>query len=110
MAIHLWEAIDVTSSRLPVLQNKEEIIFVQSHIGLYSGKHKVSEYQDGVLYLTDHRICYVDSTKPTVKSIALELQYIHKIEHFVRVFDSQHSSLMLMRARRDFSSRALRFR
>lgn len=83
MAIPRWEQIDVTSSRRPILRTTEEVQHVQSHVGLYSGKHKVPDLQDGVIYLTSHRVCYVDSTQPALKSYALELQHIARLDHIV---------------------------
>lgn len=74
----------MTSSRRPILEPGESVNFVQSGVGLYSGKYKASEYSSGVLYLTGTRICYVDSDKPSLRSIALALEKIDKIEHFVR--------------------------
>lgn len=73
----------MTSSRRPVLEPGEVITFVQSGVGLYSGRNKAPDYQNGVVYLTDSRICYVDSEKPTLRSIALSLEKIDRIEHYV---------------------------
>lgn len=84
MAINHWESIDVTSSRRPLLLPGESSVYVQDGVGLYSGKHKVYAYQNGVIYLTEQRICYVDSAQPTIRSVALDLQYVDKIEHQVR--------------------------
>lgn len=83
MAIKYWDSIDVTSSRRPALEPGETINFIQSGVGLYSGKNKAPEYQSGVLYLTGSRICYVDSERPSLRSVALSLDRIDKIEHYV---------------------------
>lgn len=91
MAIPYWEGIDVTSSRRPVLIYKEEVLYVQSQVGLYDGSSKAPEYQNGSIYLTTHRICYVDSEKPSLKSIALALESIDRIEHNVWVAKVQLS-------------------
>ena len=83
MALHNWDSIDVTSSRRPILTAGESVIFVHRHVGLYNAKHKIPEYSDGFVYLTTHRICYVDSERPALRSIELELAKISKIEHYV---------------------------
>lgn len=85
MAIRHWSPIDVTSSKRPIFLQGEVVLFVQSRVGLYNGKHKVPEYQDGVIYLTGSRICYVDGAKPALRSLALDLEAIDRIEHYVRI-------------------------
>lgn len=46
-------------------------------------KEKLDQYQDGVCYLTTHRIIYVDSTKATERAVELPLSMVKDIETFV---------------------------
>jgi len=46
----------------------------------YSRKFKSPNHQDGTVYLTSHRVCYVDEIKPMLYSIGVNLEQIDKIE------------------------------
>lgn len=46
-------------------------------------KNKVDQYQDGVCYLTSHRLIYVDNTNPLEYSIEMSLALIKEIESYV---------------------------
>lgn len=43
-------------------------------------KFKSPNHQDGTVYLTNHRVCYVDEIKPILYSIGVDLDKIEKIE------------------------------
>lgn len=47
-------------------------------------KAKLDGYQDGVLYLTSHRIIYVDNQSPVDHSVDIPLKAITNIEQYVR--------------------------
>ncbi|ORY86180.1 EAP30/Vps36 family-domain-containing protein [Protomyces lactucae-debilis] len=78
-----WSHIDVTSSRRPLLPADEPVLYVQDGVGLYNGRHKLVDYQDGVLYITGKRLCYVDSEKPALRSIAVSLAEIDRLGFYV---------------------------
>ncbi|CAN6606186.1 vacuolar protein-sorting-associated protein 36 [Trichomonascus vanleenenianus] len=77
-----WEAIEVTSVGQPILVASESSVLVESNIGLYQGKYKVEGYQRGRVYLTTHRICYVDEEHPRTHSIALRLAAVKDLEYY----------------------------
>jgi len=43
-------------------------------------KFKSPNHQDGTVYLTSHRVCYIDEVKPMLNSIGVGLDQIDKIE------------------------------
>lgn len=47
-------------------------------------KYKLPNQQNGQVYLTSHRICYVDKADPRKSSVALDLKDIERYEHYVR--------------------------
>jgi Vacuolar protein sorting protein 36 Vps36 len=47
---------------------------------LRARKFKSPNHQDGTIYLTTHRVCYVDEVKPMLYSIGVGLEQIAKIE------------------------------
>ena len=86
-----WRNIEQSSAGRPTLAEDEVILFVQNAVGLYDGyfpscsgsygrKFKSPNHQDGTIYLTSHRICYVDEIKPMLYSIGADLEQIDKIE------------------------------
>ncbi|KAL4918643.1 amidase signature domain-containing protein [Aspergillus aurantiobrunneus] len=54
-----FKALDLTTALRPLLSPDETLLFVQDAVGLYEGKYKVANYQNGHAYLTSHRVCYV---------------------------------------------------
>ncbi|KAL3475281.1 amidase signature domain-containing protein [Aspergillus californicus] len=54
-----FKALDLTTALRPLLLPDETLLFVQDAVGLYEGKYKVANYQNGHAYLTSHRVCYV---------------------------------------------------
>ncbi|KAI7906773.1 EAP30/Vps36 family-domain-containing protein [Cokeromyces recurvatus] len=72
----------LSASHRPELISNESLLIQQVHIGLYEGKHKLDQYQDGVCYLTTHRIIYVDYSRPLEYSIELSLSVIQDVENY----------------------------
>ena len=88
-----WRRLDRTAAGRPTLSDGEVILFVQNSVGLYDGysftfvdtadstrKFKSPNHQDGTVYLTTHRVCYVDEIKPMLYSTGVDLAHIAKIE------------------------------
>ena len=47
-------------------------------------KYKLASQQNGQVYLTSHRICYVDKQEPRKHSVALDLKDVERYEFYVR--------------------------
>ncbi|OAA48419.1 EAP30 family protein [Metarhizium rileyi] len=74
--------IDLTTALRPSYLPDEILLFVQDNVGLYEGKLKLPDHQNGQVYLTSHRICYVDKTEPRTRSIALDLKDVDRYEFY----------------------------
>nr|POE87997.1 vacuolar protein-sorting-associated protein 36 [Quercus suber] len=74
--------LDLTTALRPSLYDDELLLFVQDGVGLYEGKFKIANYQNGHTYLTSHRVCYVDNSDPRQYSMAIELKNIDRTEHY----------------------------
>ncbi|KAL4211312.1 Vps36-domain-containing protein [Rhizopus microsporus] len=70
----------LSSSKRPELKPNESLLIQQGHVGLYEGKIKLEHYQDGVCYLTSHRIIYVDDANPLEHSIEINLKHVKDID------------------------------
>ncbi|CAK7222939.1 Vacuolar protein-sorting-associated protein 36 [Sporothrix bragantina] len=75
--------LDLTTALRPLYLPDEDLLFVQDNVGLYQGKYKVLNQQNGQVYLTSHRICYVDKADPRKYSAALELKEVERYEFYV---------------------------
>lgn len=56
---------------------------MQNAVGLYVGKAKLEDYQNGQAYLTTHRACYVDNDKPRERAIGINLRDVERCELYV---------------------------
>ncbi|KAL4793832.1 EAP30/Vps36 family-domain-containing protein [Aspergillus venezuelensis] len=75
------KALDLTTALRPLLLPDETLLFVQDAVGLYEGKYKVANYQNGHAYLTSHRACYVAVDEPRKYSVGIDLKEIDRAEH-----------------------------
>jgi ESCRT-II complex subunit VPS36 len=74
--------LDLTTALRPSLYDDETLLFVQDSVGLYEGKYKIPNYQNGQAYLTSHRACYVDNDEPRKYSVAVDLKQIDRTESY----------------------------
>ncbi|KAL1975782.1 hypothetical protein VTN31DRAFT_4174 [Thermomyces dupontii] len=77
----LFKALDLTTALRPSLLPDETLLFVQDAVGLYEGKFKVPNYQNGHAYLTSHRICYVAAEEPRKYSVSIDLRDVERVEY-----------------------------
>ena len=50
---------------------------------LTDSKYKIRNQQNGQIYLTSHRICYVDKADPRRYSAAVDLKDVEKYDFYV---------------------------
>ncbi|CAG8503745.1 14921_t:CDS:10 [Funneliformis caledonium] len=74
--------VELTSTLRPVLNEGETILAIQDNVGLYDGNEKAAGYMNGKVYLTSHRIVYVDSEQPNTNSIGVEIRFIKGREFY----------------------------
>ncbi|KAG5978545.1 hypothetical protein E4U55_006077 [Claviceps digitariae] len=80
--------LDLTTALRPSYLPDEILLFVQDNVGLYEGKLKLPNHQNGQVYLTSHRICYVDKAEPRANSLALDLKDVDRYEAYAGFFKS----------------------
>ncbi|KAK5167293.1 hypothetical protein LTR04_007342 [Oleoguttula sp. CCFEE 6159] len=74
--------IDLTTALRPSLLPDETLLSVQDAVGLYEGKYKLPNYQNGHAYLTSHRACYVDNEEPRKYAVAIDLKDVDRPEFY----------------------------
>ncbi|KAI3403627.2 VPS36 [Candida oxycetoniae] len=78
--LNVWHSIRVNRSNRPILADNEYNIFIRDHVGLYQGKSKITDHQDGRLYLTNKRIIYFDNKDFRNNSIAVNIDQLSLAE------------------------------
>ncbi|RAL13677.1 ESCRT-II subunit protein VPS36 [Aspergillus homomorphus CBS 101889] len=76
-----FKPLDLTTALRPALLPDETLLFVQDAVGLYEGKYKIPNYQNGHAYLTSHRVCYVAVEEPRKYSVGIDLKEVDRAEY-----------------------------
>lgn len=78
-----FKPISITNSSLGAhLYSSEEVYLLTSNVGLYSGPFKSLPHSSGTVYLTSHRIFYIDDDKPHSHSCYLSLDLIRETQYY----------------------------
>lgn len=76
-----WHYVETTESGQPLLRESEKDILIDHNVGLYQGKERIRNRQNGRIFLTSQRIIYVDSKEPTKYSLGIELDDIDHLDY-----------------------------
>lgn len=74
-----WQPVLINKSNRPILTQDEHNVCIRDGIGLYQGRLKIKNYQNGRLYLTNKRIIWLDSLDQQ-QPIAINLLDVTKAE------------------------------
>ncbi|KAJ9479487.1 Vacuolar protein-sorting-associated protein 36 [Pseudozyma hubeiensis] len=78
-----FKQIDASNSSIgALLFHDEEVVSLQDSIGLYDGKEKTLHQNNGTVYLTSHRLLYVDDLEPHRYSCCLDLSLVKQSEYY----------------------------
>ncbi|KAH6958408.1 hypothetical protein HG530_010005 [Fusarium avenaceum] len=101
--------IDLTTALRPSYLPDEVLLFVQDNVGLYEGKFKLPNQQNGQVYLTSHRVCYVDKQEPRKHSVALDLKDVERYEFYAGFLKSSAKVTLIPKPpkRSSYHSRAI---
>ena len=78
-----FKQIDASNSSIgALLFHDEEVVSLQDSIGLYDGKEKTLNQNNGTVYLTSHRLLYVDDLEPHRYSCSLDLSLVKQSEYY----------------------------
>ncbi|TID23550.1 Vps36-domain-containing protein [Venturia nashicola] len=77
----LLRQIDLNTASQPLYLPDETVLFIQDAVGLYEGKYKIPQYQNGRAYLTSHRACYVGNDEDARRfAVAVDLKDVDRPE------------------------------
>ncbi|KAG7660548.1 VPS36 [[Candida] subhashii] len=85
--LNIWSTVPINRSNRPILQEEEYTLYIKDNIGLYQGKSKILEHQNGRLYLTNKRIIYFDNDDQK-RSIGVDLENFSSAEFVDRFLRS----------------------
>ncbi|KAI9795021.1 MAG: hypothetical protein M1816_000041 [Peltula sp. TS41687] len=98
------QRLELTTALRPVLLPDESLLFVQNAVGLYEGKFKIPNFQNGQAYLTSHRVCYVDHERPRESSAAVDLKEVERYEFHAGFLRSSPKVVFFPKSQRGSSS------
>lgn len=87
--------LDLTTALRPSLLPDETLLFVQDAVGLYGGKAKLADYQNGQAYLTSHRVCYIDNNAPRERAVAIDLKDVEHTELYAKFLRSSPKIVLI---------------
>ncbi|KIY44855.1 hypothetical protein FISHEDRAFT_67272 [Fistulina hepatica ATCC 64428] len=71
-----------------LLYDKESLYAEQDGVGIYNGQQKSDEHQNGTVYVSSHRLFYIDALKPHRHSFELDLSCVTRTEYYAGLFTS----------------------
>lgn len=89
MSLHRYtRPVDGTIPVPALLYDDEDNLSSQEGVGIYEGTQKSADHQNGTVFVTTHRLFYIDAAKPLARSFALDLSYISQTEYYAGLFTS----------------------
>ncbi|THH15875.1 hypothetical protein EW146_g4671 [Bondarzewia mesenterica] len=89
MSLHRHtRSVDGTIPVPALLYNDEDSLASQDGVGIYDGTQKAPNHQNGTIYVTTHRLFYIDTAKPLARSFSLDLSSILRTEYYAGLFTS----------------------
>lgn len=78
-----FQPLDVSNASLGAhLYAAEEVLVLTEGVGLYSGPNKSLPHSNGTVYLTSHRLFYVDDAQPHRHSCYLRLSSVRETQYY----------------------------
>ncbi|CAO1617976.1 unnamed protein product [Sympodiomycopsis kandeliae] len=100
----VFSPISLTTSSIGLhLLPTEEVLSLCSNVGLYVEANKLPNQQNGSIYLTSHRIIYVDEQDSRNQSGYMNLQDIKITEHFRGFLKSSPKIILALKAENNAS-------
>lgn len=81
--LSIWQVVLVNKSGRPVLMDGEHNLYIKDGVGIYQGKLKIKNYQDGRVYLTNKRVIYMDGKNAIGLNLA-DFGRVESMEKFLR--------------------------
>ncbi|KAJ2907306.1 eap30 vps36 family protein [Zalerion maritima] len=93
--------LELTQASLPEYLPDEVLLLIQGEVGLYQGKFKLPSQQNGKVYLTSHRICYVDNADAKKNSLAIALKGVERYDFYSGFLRSSPKVILYLKLTRN---------
>ncbi|UZJ52122.1 hypothetical protein CBS101457_001442 [Exobasidium rhododendri] len=101
-----FQAISITNLSLGAhLYPSEEVFLLTGNVGLYSGPNKSLQHTGGTVYLTTHRLFYIDDTNSHSQSCFLTLDLVRETQYYAGFFKSSPKVTLGFEKRSEASDR-----
>lgn len=94
--LNIWNPVLINRSNRPILQENEYNIYIRDNVGLYQGRQKIINHQNGRVYLTNKRLIYFDNNDSS-RSIAVELKLFKNAELVADISEDHQKSLYILK-------------
>lgn len=91
-----WHSVEVSAGSRPVLREGELDVITENNIGLYQGKSKILERQNGRVYLTTQRLIYIDNVVPQ-NSLSIDLNDVESIDYTTKFLKSSPKIIIFLK-------------
>ncbi|KAJ3172293.1 Vacuolar protein-sorting-associated protein 36 [Geranomyces variabilis] len=88
-----WTPVQLTAAVRPVLLEGETVAVMQKDVGLYEGKTRLQEFDNGILTVTSHRILWIDESKET--GLQLSLSKTRGVDHSSGIWKASSPKIIL---------------
>ncbi|KZT00402.1 uncharacterized protein LAESUDRAFT_666244 [Laetiporus sulphureus 93-53] len=97
-------SVDGTIPVPALLYPDEESLASREGVGIYDGTEKSAPHQSGTIYVTTHRLFYIDAAHPETRSFELDLAHVQKTEYYAGLFTSSPKVTLYLYPLRSSSS------
>ncbi|KAJ1300637.1 hypothetical protein OPQ81_002289 [Rhizoctonia solani] len=96
-----FRRVDGTIPVAALLYEDEGLVASQDGVGLYDGKEKMPDYQNGTIHVTSHRLIYIDNIHPRKFSASCNLSRIRQTDVYAGFLKSSPKVILYLSAYED---------
>ncbi|EUC54086.1 vacuolar protein sorting protein (Vps36), putative [Rhizoctonia solani AG-3 Rhs1AP] len=96
-----FRRVDGTIPVAALLYEDEQLVASQDSVGLYDGKEKTPNHQNGTIHVTSHRLIYIDNIYPRKFSTSCNLSRIKQTDVYAGFLKSSPKVILYLSAHED---------
>ncbi|KAH7333674.1 EAP30/Vps36 family-domain-containing protein [Rhizoctonia solani] len=96
-----FRRVDGTIPVAALLYEDEGLVASQDSVGLYDGKEKMPDHQNGIIHVTSHRLIYIDNIHPRKFSTSCNLSRIKQTDVYAGFLKSSAKVILYLSAHED---------
>ncbi|CCO30155.1 Vacuolar protein-sorting-associated protein 36 AltName: Full=ESCRT-II complex subunit VPS36 [Rhizoctonia solani AG-1 IB] len=96
-----FRRVDGTIPITALLYEDEGLVASQDTVGLYDGKEKAPDHQNGTIHVTSHRLIYIDNLQPRKFSASCNLSRIKQTDVYAGFLKSSAKVILYLSSHED---------